>query len=245
MKRSRIPAVCIAIIFTATGLEAAPPEAKPTLPLTVVFRDCIESIGVALVATESARALTPAGFVLVGEGQPVTPLVVRTSRCRDVSVDGHGAEPGAIVQIGAVIVPPDFTGDINNYTFWYETSSPRARSRAPGHRRPRPARRDHRRRLRVDGRSGALRGDGTASGRPSPLLEGTVVESRLQRARSPRLVASDRSRFRKIAVPVILIGAADLASTTAPSGPRAAQRAEARLKAVRRLQQFKGSTRRG
>ena len=56
MKRSRIPAVCIAIIFTATGLEAAPPEARPTLPLTVAFRDCVESIGVALVATEQVPA---------------------------------------------------------------------------------------------------------------------------------------------------------------------------------------------
>jgi len=37
-------------------------------------------------------------------------------------VDGQRAKVGTVVQIGAVIVPPDFTGDINNYTLWYCTS---------------------------------------------------------------------------------------------------------------------------
>lgn len=87
----------------------------------VEFDDCIESIGVTLVPTAAARALTPSQYILVGEADPVTPLVVRTAHCEDISVDGSNAKEGSIVQIGAVIVPPDFTGDINNYTFWYYT----------------------------------------------------------------------------------------------------------------------------
>jgi len=59
---------------------------------------------------------------LVGEGQPVTPIVVRTSRCGGIAVDGQNSKPGSVVQIGVVIVPPDFSGDINNYTLWYYTS---------------------------------------------------------------------------------------------------------------------------
>jgi len=43
-------------------------------------------------------------------------------RCGGIAADGHKANPGTIVQIGLAIVPPDFTGDINNHTLWYYTS---------------------------------------------------------------------------------------------------------------------------
>lgn len=81
---------------------------------SVEFTDCVESIGVTLLPTEQVEELIPEGFVVVGTGQPVTPIVVRTARCR-ISLDSRPAETGSVVQVGAVIVPPDFTGDINNY----------------------------------------------------------------------------------------------------------------------------------
>ncbi len=87
---------------------------------SVNFTNCVESIGVGLISTAAARQYVPAEFILAGEGQPVTPLVVRTARC-NIAVDGSSPRVGEIVQIGAVIVPPDFTGDINNYTFFYYT----------------------------------------------------------------------------------------------------------------------------
>jgi hypothetical protein len=87
----------------------------------VEFTDCVESIGVSLVPTERARTLVPSEFHLVGEGAPVTPLVVRTARC-SIAVAGQRPNVGEIAQIGLVIVPPDFTGDINNYTLWYYTT---------------------------------------------------------------------------------------------------------------------------
>jgi hypothetical protein len=86
----------------------------------VQFTDCVESIGVGLVPTENVEELLPPNFIPVGSGTPLTPLVVRTSRGK-ISVNGRGARTGNIVQIGAVIVPPDFTGDINNYTLLYYT----------------------------------------------------------------------------------------------------------------------------
>ncbi len=89
----------------------------------VEFSDCIESIGVGLLPTERVRSLVPMEFILAGDGSPVTPIVVRTARCGSISVDGRRPRSGAIIQIGAVIVPPDFTGDINNYTLWYYTSN--------------------------------------------------------------------------------------------------------------------------
>ena len=89
---------------------------------SIDFTGCIESIGVGLVSTDAAQAYVPAGFVLAGAGFPVTAIVVRTSRCDGISVDAGRAQRGIVVQIGLVLVPPDFTGDINNYTLWYYTS---------------------------------------------------------------------------------------------------------------------------
>ena len=85
------------------------------------LRDCVESIGVGLVPIDGARALVPAPFVLAGEGGPVTPLVARTSRCQGIAIDGHERGPMAVVQIGAIIVPPDGTGDVNSALLWYFT----------------------------------------------------------------------------------------------------------------------------
>ena len=88
----------------------------------VEFSDCVESIGVGLAPIEQVRALVPREFQLVGEGGAVTPIVVRTARCGRIAVDGHRPKAGTIVQVGAVIVPPDSSGDINNFTLWYYTS---------------------------------------------------------------------------------------------------------------------------
>jgi hypothetical protein len=118
LRSRRIPglaAVAVSILLAGSARAAQPSG------FTVDFTDCIESIGVTLVATEAARPVVPPGFVLAGEGGPVTPAVVRTARC-GISVDGSRPRSGAIVQIGLVLVPPDFTGDINSYTVEYYTS---------------------------------------------------------------------------------------------------------------------------
>ena len=88
----------------------------------VDFSECVESIGVGLVSTAKAQALLPAGFHLVGEGQPVTPMVTRTSRCEGITVDGERTKGGSIVQIGVVIVPPQPGAFIDTYALWYYTS---------------------------------------------------------------------------------------------------------------------------
>ena len=117
--------IVLAVLITAPMGSIAPAHAQAPLSLNnfgVEFGDCVESIGVTLVPTASARAYVPNQFVLAGEGQPVTPLVVRTARCGGIATAGLRPGAGEIIQIGAVIVPPDFTGDINNYTIWYYTS---------------------------------------------------------------------------------------------------------------------------
>ncbi|MGE5182571.1 MAG: hypothetical protein ACM31C_10935 [Acidobacteriota bacterium] len=86
------------------------------------FSSCVESVYAALVATANARPLVPAHYVLVGDGAPVTPLVVRTMNCGAITVAGENAGKGAIAQIGLLIVPPDGTGDVNLYQLWYDTN---------------------------------------------------------------------------------------------------------------------------
>ncbi len=122
------PVRCLAaglagVIFAITSLPAAHGGDGPS-GFSAEFSDCVESIGVALLPTSQVKDLIPCGFHVVGEGQPVTPIVVRSANCI-ISVDGHRSKAGTVVQIGAMIVPPDFTGDINNYTLWYYTSDPK------------------------------------------------------------------------------------------------------------------------
>jgi hypothetical protein len=129
LKRARF-SIRLAILITATiGSSVLTHAQAPQLfngspGFAVDFTNCVESIGVTLVPTVSARAYVPDQFILAGDGQPVTPLVVRTARCAGVATAGSGSTAGEIVQIGAVIIPPDGTGDINNYTIWYYTSDP-------------------------------------------------------------------------------------------------------------------------
>ena len=118
-------AIVIAAVIGATVMAGnTRTQAQASFSLShfaVEFSNCVESIGVTLAATADVRPSVPSPFVVVGEGQPVTPLVVRTARC-GIAIDGGRVHRGEIVQVGAVIVPPDFTGDINNYTIWYYTS---------------------------------------------------------------------------------------------------------------------------
>jgi hypothetical protein len=117
MQITRIAILVAVILGAVSGLRADTPG-----DFTVQFTDCVESIGVGFAPTANLRALIPAEFILAGEGSLLSPLVARTSDCRGIAVDGASPKAGSIVQIGAVIVPPDFTGDINNYTLFYYTS---------------------------------------------------------------------------------------------------------------------------
>ena len=90
---------------------------------TANLTNCVESIGVGLAPTSVAQTYVPADFILASGGAPVTPMVVRTSRCDGISFGGGFALPVVVIQVGAVIVPPTGMGDIDNYTFWYYTSN--------------------------------------------------------------------------------------------------------------------------
>lgn len=204
-----------------SGIRAQEQQSlNQSLGFAVEFTDCVESIGVTLVPTASARAYVPQSFILAGEGQPVTPLVVRTAHCRGIATDGHGPRAGDIVQIGAVIVPPDFTGDINNYAIWYYTTDLRLALQLlqAGVRAQYVPTIDY----DYDAQDNTLHVRVPLPGLPRFVLSGNVTPS-------PQPAGSFVANWWQTAhgsttkmstsVPVINVGGADLILTTSPHGP--------------------------
>jgi len=87
---------------------------------TVSLRDCTELIGFGPVEFAKARSLVPITYSLVPFNGSAG-LVVRASRCAGAGVNSSAEKPAIVAQIGIAIIPPDGTGDINNYTLLYAT----------------------------------------------------------------------------------------------------------------------------
>ncbi|HEY1340488.1 MAG TPA: hypothetical protein VGF59_23410 [Bryobacteraceae bacterium] len=88
---------------------------------TAALKNCTELIGFGPVDFAAARALVPASFTLVPFNGSAG-LVVRASRCESVRIDGLPAKSAVVAQAGIAVIPPDGTGDINNYTLLYSTN---------------------------------------------------------------------------------------------------------------------------
>jgi len=111
---------CVASVVVFTSLVSA--HAAPVPGFTVNFSNCSEFVGVGPVDLTQAAALVPSGFTTLVVGTSAS-IVVRATSCARVTVNGGRAIPTVISQIGVQIVPPDGTGDINNYTLIYVTNN--------------------------------------------------------------------------------------------------------------------------
>jgi hypothetical protein len=89
---------------------------------TAELRNCTELIGFGPVPLATAAALVPSGYALVSIVPGTAGLVVRASSCTQFAVDGSAAKPVFVSQIGIATVPPDGTGNINNYQLLYLTN---------------------------------------------------------------------------------------------------------------------------
>lgn len=117
-----VPMIALACAAPTGDPEAMGEAAQAeSAPLTVDFAGCLEVANVGLAPTANIRPLVPSQFTLAG-GPDTTPFVVRAVHCDSISIGGDKARSGDILQIGAVLVPPDGDGDINNYTLSYDTS---------------------------------------------------------------------------------------------------------------------------
>jgi len=123
--------VVVSAVVLVTGLggiahagqaPAAVPLQTPASSFGVEFTDCSELASITTITVAKARSVVPASFTLARDVGGV-PFVVRVAHCGAVSIDGSAADAATVAQLGVSIAPPDGTGDINNYTAWYYTTS--------------------------------------------------------------------------------------------------------------------------
>jgi hypothetical protein len=105
------------------ALAASAAWADPGRGFTADFSQCTEFAGVGPVNFAKASALVPSVFSTLPVGT-TGGIVVRATSCAGVKVNGGRSIPTNISQIGVEIVPPDGTGDINNYTLIYVSNNP-------------------------------------------------------------------------------------------------------------------------
>lgn len=91
---------------------------------TASLRNCTELIGFGPIPFAAARALVPASYTVVPFNGNAG-LVVRASRCENVRAGNSDSNSAVVAQVGIAVVPPDGTGDINNYTLLYSTNNGR------------------------------------------------------------------------------------------------------------------------
>ena len=111
----KLTTFCLA---TSLALMPFPLAAASPHGFSVDFSDCTEFAGVGPVDFAKASALVPPVFTTLVVGS-TGGIVVRATNCKALSVNGGHPSPTSISQIGIEIVPPDNTGDINNYTLLY------------------------------------------------------------------------------------------------------------------------------
>jgi hypothetical protein len=128
-----LPAFALSSLF---GCSAAPPGSDSevvgttesaltaglgTGTLDVAFASCTEYAGFVPVPLANAARLVPSGFTVALAAPGEANAIVRVAHCASVVVAGRGTGAGTVAQLGVNIVSPDGTGDINNYTVWYDT----------------------------------------------------------------------------------------------------------------------------
>lgn len=97
--------------------------ARPDRAFTVDFSGCSEMASLTPVPVANVRDKVPAGYALANEAAGTTFVVVRIASCSGMAIDGQPDGAGTVAQVGVNLVSPDGTGDINNYTLWYYTTS--------------------------------------------------------------------------------------------------------------------------
>jgi hypothetical protein len=90
---------------------------------SVDFSQCTEFAGVGPVDFARASALVQPAFTTLPVGSTAA-IVVRSASCAGAQVNGGAGIPTVVSHIGIEIVPPDGTGDINNFTLTYATNNP-------------------------------------------------------------------------------------------------------------------------
>jgi len=110
------------LAVTAAIMATQPASAEAGAGFSVDFSQCTEFAGVGPVDLATASSLVQPAFTTLQVGSTAA-IVVRATRCASVQVNGGAGVPTIVSQIGIEIVPPDGTGDINNFTLIYVTDN--------------------------------------------------------------------------------------------------------------------------
>jgi hypothetical protein len=113
--------ICAILASVPAGSVALADESE-TRGFTVDFSECTEFAGVGPVDFARASSLVQSAFNTLPVGSTAA-IVVRATSCASAEVDGERGGPIIISQVGIEIVPPDGSGDINNYTLIYVTNN--------------------------------------------------------------------------------------------------------------------------
>jgi hypothetical protein len=115
MTRSFLAALSLSLLATTAAADNGHHGFDATL------KNCTELVGLGPVPFVAARALVPASYSLVPFNGSAG-LVVRVGRC-EAALDKGASQVTTIAQVGIAVIPPDGTGDINNYTLLYSTDN--------------------------------------------------------------------------------------------------------------------------
>ncbi len=122
---SALAVVCAAACSAGSGEDTGVSAAALSSPhdFDVSFDACSEFAGLGYVPAVNAQSRVPAGYTLAVDGSNAI-LVARVVSCGGVSVDGKKARRTELSQIGIMLVGPDASASINNYTLWFDTNNP-------------------------------------------------------------------------------------------------------------------------
>ena len=115
--------ILFGVTFLLLCFQVGRGTSAETRSFTAHFSGCTEFVGWGPVSLTEAQPLVPAGYVIAGAAKGQAAIVVRATSCQGVAVGQSSAQPTELSQIGINLVPPDGTGDINNYTVIYVTNN--------------------------------------------------------------------------------------------------------------------------
>jgi len=115
--------VLFSAVLLAVCLRGGAVASADDLSFSVHFAGCTEFAGWGPVSLAKAQPLVPAGYAIAGAATGQAAIVVRATSCESVAIGQSPGRPTEVSQIGINLVPPDGTGDINNYILVYVTNN--------------------------------------------------------------------------------------------------------------------------
>jgi hypothetical protein len=116
------PSTSLMFLSVFAALCSPVAQAQISRGFTVDFTNCSEFAGEGPVSLAAATPLVPHGYTVAAVGGKAN-IVVRATSCTKAAVNGGFGQQTNLSQIGINIVPPDGTGDINNYTLIYVSNN--------------------------------------------------------------------------------------------------------------------------